>query len=273
MPALTSRDGTTIVFETIGNGPAVILVDGALCFRDYGPMRPIAEQLADQFTLYLYDRRGRGESTDTLPFSVAREIEDLDAIIAAAGGTACLLGISSGAALVLAAAASLGPGKVSRIALFEPPYMPEETIPAAAAYTRDLTTTLADGHNRDAVELFLRRVGIPPEQVQAMRHSPTWPATEELAPTLAYDDAIMGDGTVPVSLAKRVLIPTLTLAGGASPASLRYGAEELATVIPNAHMEVIEGQTHAVTGDAIAPHLVAFFSERTADVEGLTSQV
>ena len=106
-----------------------------------------------------------------------------------------------------------------------------------------------------------------------MRHSPTWPATEGLAPTLAYDDAIMGDGTVPVSLAKRVLIPTLTLAGGASPASLRYGAEELATVIPNAHMEVIEGQTHAVTGDAIAPHLVAFFSERTADVEGLTSQV
>ncbi|MEO6826649.1 MAG: alpha/beta fold hydrolase [Microbacteriaceae bacterium] len=260
MPVVTSHDGTTLAFETTGSGPAVILVDGAMCFRESGPMRPIARQLVDHFTVYLYDRRGRGESGDTVPFAIDREIEDLDAIITATGGAACVLGISSGAALVLAAAARLGSERIDRIALFEPPYLSADGLSAAAAYTKELTTALAEGRNADAVGLFLQRVGVPPEGIQAMRNAPTWKAMEALAPTLAYDNALMGDGTVPVSLAKQVEVPTLTLVGGASPAFLRYGGAEVAKAIPGARVEVIEGQTHAVAADAIASHLIPFFS-------------
>lgn len=265
MPALTSRDGTTIGFETVGNGPAVVLVDGAMCFRDSGPMRPIAEQLAGQFTVYLYDRRGRGESSNTLPFAVDREIEDLDAVITAAGGAANVLGISSGAALVLAAAAHLGPGKLSRIALYEPPYLPEQALPAAAAYTEALTAALAESRNADAIELFLRRVGIPEEAIQGMRHSPGWSTTLALAPTLAYDDAVMGDSTVPATLAQRVQVPALALVGGASPAILQYGGMEVAKAIPGARGEVLHGQTHDIGSDALASRLIPFFSAAATD--------
>lgn len=263
MSTLTSPDGTTIAYETIGSGPAVILVDGALCFRDAGPMRAIAEALAPHFSVTLYDRRGRGASTDETARDgetdpVAREIEDLDALVEAAGGSAVALGISSGAALLLRAADRLD--RLTRIALYEPPFMPEPAIPAAAQYTAELTALLSEGRPEDAVYLFLARVGVPEAGVQGMHRSPTWPATVALAPTLAYDDAALGDSRVPVDLAGRIRIPLLGLAGGATPPFLRHGAEGGAAAAPAGRFELVEGQTHDIAADALEPHLRAFFT-------------
>jgi pimeloyl-ACP methyl ester carboxylesterase len=260
MPHLSSLDGTSIAYETVGSGPAVILVDGAMCFRDAGPMRPIAEALAPHFTVYLYDRRGRGASGDTLPFAVDREIEDLDALITQAGGSAAAFGISSGAALVLRAAASLGPQRLSHIALYEPPYLPDPALPAAARYTSELAEVLGDGRRADAIALFMRRVGVPEQAIEGMRHSPGWRATEALAPTLAYDDAAMGDSRIPAELAQGIRVPTVTLAGGASPEFLRFGAHGVAAAVPGARFDVVEGQTHDISAEAVAPHLTAFFA-------------
>ena len=270
MSTLTSPDGTTIAYETIGSGPAVILVDGALCFRDAGPMRPIAEALAPHFSVTLYDRRGRGASTDETARDgqtdpVAREIEDLDALVEAAGGSAVALGISSGAALLLRAADRLNPDRLgsdrlTRIALYEPPFMPEPAIPAAAQYTAELTARLAEGQREDAVDLFLARVGVPEAGLKGMHRSPTWPTTVALAPTLAYDDAALGDSRVPVGLAERIRIPLLGLAGGATPPFLRHGAEGVAAAAPAGRFELVEGQTHDIAAAALEPHLRAFFT-------------
>ncbi|MFF1878951.1 alpha/beta fold hydrolase [Leifsonia sp. NPDC058230] len=262
MSTLVSPDGTTIAFETVGDGPALILVDGASCYRDAGPMRSIADALSVTFEVVLYDRRGRGASGDTLPFAVQREIEDLGALIDQVGGAARLFGISSGAALVLAAAEALGAQKVTGIALFEPPFMPPPALPAAAVYTRELQAALAAGDRAAAVELFLARVGLPPQAIEGMRHSPAWPGMESIAPTLAYDDAAMGDSAVPVERAKRIRVPALALVGGASPDFLRYGAEEVAAALPSAEVVVLEGQTHDVAAEAVAPALVDFFTAR-----------
>lgn len=260
MPQVTSQDNTSISYETVGSGPAVILVDGAMCFRDAGPMRNIANELAADFKVYLYDRRGRGQSGDTLPFAVEREIEDLDALVTQAGGTAAAFGISSGAALVLRAAAALGPHRLSRIALYEPPYMPGPAPPAAEQYTNELAAVLADGRRADAIALFMRRVGVPEAAIEGMKDSPNWAATEALAPTLAYDDAAMGDSRVPVAVAERIEVPTLTLAGAESPEFLRYGAEGVAAAAPGARFETVEGQTHDISAEAVAPHLSQFFA-------------
>jgi len=267
MSTLISADGTTIAYETIGTGPAVILVDGALCFRDAGPTRSIAEALAPRFSVTLYDRRGRGASTDqthslggTSTDPVDREIEDLDALIGAIGGSAVALGISSGAALVVRAADRLGADRLTRIALYEPPYLPEPAIAAAAQYTAELTALLADGHPEDAVDLFLARVGVPEAGVQSMHQSPTWPATVALAPTLAYDDAALGDSRVPADVAARISVPILGIAGGLTPPFLRHGAEGVASAAPAGRFELLEGQTHDVAADALEPILRTFFA-------------
>lgn len=262
MPTLTSEDGTNIAWEKVGNGPPVVLVDGATCFRDSGPMRPIAGQLAHQFSVYLYDRRGRGASGDAAAFAVEREIEDIHGLIMAAGGSASVFGISSGAALVLRAAEKLGPAVVSRLALYEPPFAPEDEAGAADDYTSALTAALSSGDRGAAVEAFLRRVGMPPEAIAGMRQAPMWSGMEAIAPTLAYDNAAMGDSCVPADLAARVRVPSLCMAGGASPESLQYGARALAELIPNAAMEVLENQTHDVSAEVIGPVLARFFSRQ-----------
>jgi len=265
MPTVTSADGTVVAYETLGDGPAVVLVDGALCFRDAGPMRPIAEALAPWFTVYLYDRRGRGESGDQTPAgaapaeALAREIEDLDALVSAAGGSVAAFGVSSGAALALRAAERLGARRISRVALFEPPFMPEGAIPAAATYTAELTDALGAGRRDDALALFFRRVGVPDGAVEGMKHSPTWPATVALAHSLAYDDAALGDSRVPRELAAALSVPVLTLAGGASPDFLRYGAEGVAEAAADGTFMVLENQTHDADPAAIAPALVEFY--------------
>ncbi|MGN6428173.1 MAG: alpha/beta fold hydrolase [Leifsonia sp.] len=260
MTSLTSPDGTAIAYEILGpqDAPAIVLVDGAMCFRDAGPMRPIAEALSSEARVVLYDRRGRGASTDTAPFAVDREVEDIAALVEAAGGRATLFGMSSGGALALAAATALGPERVAKIAVYEPPFMPEPAIPAAAAYTAALSAALAEGDRATAVELFLRRVGVPDAGIEGMRRSPGWEQSLAIAPTLGYDDAALGDSRVPVERAGALAVPLLALAGGASPEFLRFGAERLAEAAPDGHYALVDGQTHDVQAAPLAVHLLEF---------------
>ncbi|MBA3825079.1 MAG: alpha/beta fold hydrolase, partial [Ktedonobacterales bacterium] len=185
MGTVISADGTRIAFDQAGQGAPLILVDGALCHRAGGPMPGLAPLLAQHFTVFTYDRRGRNESGDTVPYAVEREVEDLVALITEAGGSAGVYAISSGAALALEAAAS---GlNITKLALYEPPFnMDPAARPAAVHYSQQLRPLLAEGRRGDAVALFMTRVGMPAEAADGMRQSPMWPALEAVAPTLAY---------------------------------------------------------------------------------------
>jgi pimeloyl-ACP methyl ester carboxylesterase len=253
MQTVTSADGTTIAFTRAGTGPALVLVDGAMCYRGMGPL---SERLTDHFTVYTYDRRGRGESGDTLPLAVEREIEDLEALVAHAGGSAYAYGMSSGGALILRSAAAGVPWL--GLALYEPPFTgPKQD------YTRELAQRLAAGRRGDAVELFMTLVGTPAEAIAGMRGAPVWPIFEAIAPTLAYDDAVLGDGSVPRDEAAIVKVPAILIDGDASPSTLRDAAAAVADAIPQARRVTLAGQTHDVSPDALAPVLIQFFS--TAD--------
>jgi pimeloyl-ACP methyl ester carboxylesterase len=253
MPVVTSADGTTIAYEHSGSGPALILVDGALCYRGAGPMRPLAALLQDDFTVYTYDRRGRGESSDTPPYAVAREVEDLQALIAQAGGEAYVYAMSSGGALALAAAPS-----IAKLALYEPPFMAEiEDGTRIKEYTERLGELLGAGRRGDAVALFMTNVGIPEQVVAGIRAQRGWAALEAIAPTLAYDDQLLGGGSVPRDV--RIAVPALVLTGGASPQSLQLAAKATADAFPTAEFRTLDGQTHDVAPDALAPALVEFF--------------
>ncbi|MEV7179672.1 alpha/beta hydrolase [Kitasatospora sp. NPDC093679] len=255
MPVLTSTDGTRIAYEYGGAGPALVLVDGALCHRS---ARPLAALLERDFTVYAYDRRGRGDSGDTPPYAVDREVEDLRAVVAAAGGRAAVHGTSSGAALVLRSAAA-EPG-ITRISLYEPPFVAEAGLAAEAKeYSARLHELLAAGRRGDAVALFMTHAGVPAQAVAGMRTQPHWPAFEAIAPTLGYDDAVLADGSVPRDLARRVGVPALVLAGGASPPVLQEAARAAAEALPGAVHRVLEGQTHDVAAEALAPVLAGFF--------------
>ncbi|HEX6497801.1 MAG TPA: alpha/beta hydrolase [Micromonosporaceae bacterium] len=259
MSTVTSRDGTLIGFDRIGDGPALVLVDGAMCYRASGPLVPLAHVLASRFTVYTYDRRGRGESGDTPPYAVTREVEDLDAIIAEAGGSAYVFGMSSGAALAIEAAASGSP--ITKLALYEPPYRTSDADPRRQReYTEKLGSTLAEGRRGDAVELFMRMVGMPAETVAGMRGSPAWPVFEAIAPTLAYDDALLGDGSVPRDRTAKVTVPTLVVAGGSSPAFLRDAARATAEVIPGAELRTLDGQTHMLDPEVVGAVLTEFLA-------------
>ncbi len=260
MPTVTSPDGTTIAFDRTGGGPAIILVDGAMCYRGAGPMRSLAALLQDAFTVYTYDRRGRGESSDTQPYAVAREVEDLQSLTALAGGQAAVYGISSGAALALASAAAAGPA-ITRLALYEPPFMAEvEDGSRIKEYTERLREHLDAGRKGDAVALFMTYVGMPPPAVAGMRARPGWELLEAIAPTLAYDDEVLAGGRVPRNLTPTISVPALVLAGGGSPPGLLQAAKATAEALPTADYRILAGQTHDVAPDALAPVLAEFFS-------------
>ena len=259
MPTVTSRDGTQIAYDRSGEGPAVILVDGALGSQNFGSMRPLVAVLAPHFTIVTYDRRGRGDSGDTLPFALEREVEDIDALISEAGGSAYLYGISSGACLAFEASRLLRT-RVTKLALYEPPYNDDpESIQRFMEYRRRLGEVLPQGRRGDAVELFMRLVGASDEGVAQMRQSPLWPIFEAVAPTLPYDAAAMGDSSVPTERAASVTIPTLVLDGGASFPFMHATAVALAGALPNGQQRTLEGQTHDVAPEVLAPVLVGFF--------------
>ncbi len=253
-----SRDGTPLAYESTGRGPAVILVSGAMSTG--GTVAPLAVPLSDRFTVLVYDRRGRGESGDTAPYAVEREVEDLAALIDAAGSEACLYGISSGGALVLRAAASGLP--VRRVAVYETPFADfvKDGAKERAEYTENLTAALAQGQRGDAVELFLRLVDMPDEMIQGARQSPMWPGMEAVAPSLAYDNAVLGDGLVPRDLLASVTVPVLAVAGGASPEWLQEATRAVAEAVPTGSYRSLEGQTHMVDPNALAPVLADYFT-------------
>lgn len=261
MRYVTSRDGTTIAYDKTGEGPAVLLVDGAMGHRANFGSRPLAAELAQTFTVHTYDRRGRGESTDTQPYGVEREIEDIEALIDEAGGSACIYGISSGAVLALRAASALGAGKVVKLALYEPPFGSDDDRAKQefAEYTREMAALLDAGKRGDAVALFVADM-VPAEMLEEMRQSPEWPIMEAVAPTLAYDNAVMGDGSVPVDEARAATMPALVLVGGASPDFKHEAVEALVRAMPHAKRRTLEDQTSMPPNpEGLAPVLVTFF--------------
>lgn len=259
MSEVVSRDGTRIGYDRHGSGPPVVLVDGATGYRAFNVDGPIADQLESQFTVYVYDRRGRGESGDTAPYAVEREIDDLAALIDEAGGSACVYGVSSGAALVLEAAAAGLP--ITKMALYEPVYTSEVAGPQPAEdYGRRLHEHLAAGRRGDAAEEFMRYAGADDAMVAGARASSVWPLMEGIAPTLAYDHACLNGAFVPRERAAKVTAPALVMAGGDSPELLRRPAEVVAGAMPNAEHRVLDGQTHMVAPEVIGAALREFFA-------------
>ncbi len=261
MKKVQSVDGTTIAYDQIGTGPAVILVDGALGYRAFGYMTQLANELSPHFTVISYDRRGRGESTDTQPFALEREIEDIEALIDEVGGEAFLYGISSGAALALEATIKLG-HKVKKLALYEAPYDSDDARKVAfRTYRRQLEEVLAAGRPGDALGLFMLFVGMPPEHLEGARRQPMWPMWEAVANTLPYDAAAMGDdGSVPTEKAVGVTVPTLVMDGSASFPFMHTTAVALAKALPNGEHRTLEGRTHEVEAHVLTPVLVEYFN-------------
>lgn len=263
MKQVISKDGTAIAFDRSGKGPAIILVGGAFQHRAIDPRTAqLAALLAQHFTVFHYDRRGRGDSSDTQPYAVEREVEDLDALITEAGGSAFVFGMSSGAALAIEAAA--GSLAITKLAFYEPPFNAGDATGRQASenYTRQLTALLTEGRRGDAVALAMTTWGAPAEAIAGMRQTPVWSLFESVAPTLAYDNAIMGDGSVPAERLASITVPTLVIDGGASPAFMHNAAQVVAHALPNAKLRTLEGQTHDVAPEALAPVLVEFFTEK-----------
>ena len=263
---ITSADGTRIAYETTGSGPALILVDGALCSRDFGPARKLAARLAGQFTVTIYDRRGRGESGPGTPWALEREVEDLAALIEAAGGEAGVFGISSGAALALEAADRL-PG-ITALAVYEPPFAVD---PSGNVLPDGFIERVEAADRPQALKLFMRMVGTPRIFTAIMPLTPMWKKLKAVAHTLPYDLRILGDDAsgrpLPADRWARISAPTLAMAGGKSPQWMRDGAHAVAGVAGGAY-RTLPGQTHMVKPQALAPELIEFFAQpvmRTAD--------
>ncbi|MFB7503791.1 alpha/beta fold hydrolase [Streptomyces broussonetiae] len=256
----TSRDGTALAYAMTGRGPTVILVCGAMSTG--GTMAPLAERLAERCTAVVYDRRGRGASGDTAPYAVAREVEDLATLLDAVGGDAAVFGVSSGGALVLEAVASGLP--VRRAAVYEVPYADalEGGAEREAVYKERLTEALSAGRRGDAVELFLRLTGLGEEVIRGARQSPMWAGMEAVAPSLAHDDTVMGDGLLPRDRLTTISVPVLSVAGGASPRWMRDAARAVADFVPEGTYRVLEGQTHMVEPEVLGPVLADYFTAR-----------
>ncbi|MGH7726129.1 MAG: alpha/beta fold hydrolase [Candidatus Eiseniibacteriota bacterium] len=259
MTQVRSKDGTAIAYERSGSGPALILVDGALCSRAFGPSPKLAPRLAPHFTVYAYDRRGRGESGDTQPYARVREVEDLAALIETAGGCAFLLGLSSGGALALEAAASGLP--VAKVVAYEPPYVDVAGNGGGESHEIELKRLLAAGKRGDAVKYFMRdMVGAPAPVVVLMRLMPwVWRKLVAVAHTLPYDAAVMTEFRVPRARLASIRIPTLAMNGSKTDARLKEAARAVAEAIPTAVHRTLDGQTHAVDPAVLAPAVVEFF--------------
>jgi pimeloyl-ACP methyl ester carboxylesterase len=255
MERVTSKEGTTIAFDRLGSGPPVVLVCGGSVDRTADAA--IAQELASDFTVFNYDRRGRGDSGDTLPYAIDREVEDIEAVIEAAGGSAFLWGSSSGAVLALIAAESV---PVTKLALWEPPFIPDDLPRPPEDQVSQYETMVAEGRRGDAVEYFMTKIiGMPAEVVAGARTQPWWAATEALAHTLAYDARIMGDYSIPKDRAASVKVPTMVIAGGADFPWMRQTAETLAAALPDGQVRILVGQGHDVDPGVLAPVLREFF--------------
>jgi pimeloyl-ACP methyl ester carboxylesterase len=265
MSRVTSKDGTSIAYDRQGAGAAVVLVGGGL--DDGSENAPLVPELAERFTAYNYARRGRGDSGDTPPYVLEREIEDLEALIAEAGGSAHVFGVSTGGALALEAAAA--GASIDRLAVYEVPYnMADDWPPRWRTYVEELAVVLAEGRRGDALELFMRLTGSSDEGIAGVRSSPYWPGMEALAHTLAYDAACLHDGQPPAArlaeMTQRTLV--LTGAGAAQPGAADWvraldpAADAIAATVPAAARQTIEGQGHVADPKALVPVLERFFA-------------
>jgi pimeloyl-ACP methyl ester carboxylesterase len=259
--SVRSSDGTAIAYDRSGVGRPLMLVGGAM--SDRSAAASVAALLAERFTVFAVDRRGRGDSGDTPPYEVAREIEDLGALIEEAGGSAFVFGHSSGAVLALEAAAhGLA---IERLALYEPPLLVDDTRPPLPdEYVEHLDELVAAGRRDDAVEYFLTiGVLVPAEVVAGMRDEPMWPALEAVAHTISYDGRIveqmMRGGPLPAERWASATMPTLVLDGGESPPWIRNAARTLADVLPEARYQTLEGQDHGPADEVLVPALESFF--------------
>jgi pimeloyl-ACP methyl ester carboxylesterase len=264
---LTSADGTTIGYSVTGSGPALVSVDGAFCSREFGSGGKIAAELARDFTVYTYDRRGRGASGDTRPWSVEREVEDLAAVIEAAGGRASLLGCSSGGALAMEAAARLD--SVEQVAVYEVPFVLDpagNVLPDG--FIEQIEAHVAHGRPGDAARQFMLHVGTPRPAVAVMRRLPLWKKLEAVAHTLPYDLKTLGDTQhgAPLSAERfaGLTVPVLVMDGGKSPEWMRFSARAIAETLPNAVHRSLPGQTHMVKPKALAPVVAEFLKAATA---------
>ena len=258
METVRSADGTAIAYDQAGHGALLIIVDGAMTTRT--SKSQLADLLAAHFTVLSYDRRGRGDSGDTLPYAVEREIEDIEALVDQVGPSAYLYGHSSGGCLAMDAALRLGPN-VGKLAIYEAPYNDDPAHRQVwAEYLEQLAAALADNRRGDAAALFMRLVGMPAGQVDAMRQTPFWAGMEAVAPTLAYDHAgVMGpDPSVPVERAAQVDVPALVVYGTASPLFMAETATTLSKAIPHAELRALDDQDHNVDPAVLAPVLTAF---------------
>ena len=264
--SVTSADGTVIAFTATGTGPALVLVDGATGYRQINPTgQAVADALADRYTVYTYDRRGRGESGDGgAADPVQAEVNDIAALIEHAGGQASLLGFSSGGVLVLEAA--LSGLRVAGLALYEPPFIvTDDRPPVGSDYREQLQKAVAEGRPGDAVaRFFTEAVGLPPGIVESMRAEPFWSGIEQLAPTLAYDAAVMGQTMLgdPAALQRysAVTAPVLVMHGGKSDAWMAAGATAVADVLPDARHETLPGQDHDVSAAILVPVVAEWLS-------------
>lgn len=257
MNQVTSKDGTAIALDRMGDGRPLILVCGGSVDRMSNAR--LAQELAASFTVFNYDRRGRGDSGDTQPYSIDREVEDIEAVIEEAGGSAGVWGSSSGGVLGMIAAGAGLP--ITKLALWEPPFVPEGGPRPPEDQVQQYEQMIAEGRRGDAVEYFMSRVvRMPPEFVAGAREQPWWAATEALAHTLAYDARIMGDSRLPLDLAASIKVPTLVIAGGADMPWMRDTASALADALPQGAVGFLDGQGHDVDPTVLAPALKDFFA-------------
>lgn len=254
---LKSADGTAIAFDRYGTGPAIVLVQGAFADRRDPMMTAVATALARWFTVYNYDRRGRGDSGDTFPYSVEREIEDLAAVIEAAGGSAMVFGGSSGAALALEAAA-VSPA-ISKVVVWEPPYHVDDSAPPLPSdFAAQLGALIDAGRPGEVVERFMLAADVPREAVAAMRAMPEWPQAEAGARTLVYEAAVLGS-SLPEERLATIRQPTLVLNGADSPRWMANAGLAVVEFVPGAVRRVLEDQAHNVAPEALVPELLEFF--------------
>lgn len=259
MKKVKSKDGTPIAYEQSGSGPAVILVDGALCSRALGPMAALVPLLTRTFTVFTYDRRGRNESGDSKPYSPQREVEDLEAIITAASGSAMVFGMSSGAALaILAASKGL---KISKLALYEPPFQVDTSAKnVTPGHLQAIQRFIEADQRSEAVRYFqVEAVGIPKFVPWILRLTPLWKKLKAAAPTLVYDFTLLGDGLVPVDAIARITIPVAVYYGKKSPRFLTESSQAVAQALRHGKEIPLAGENHNLSAKAVAPALEAFF--------------
>jgi len=262
MDQTTSKDGTTIAFDRVGQGQPLILALGA--FNDRTTGAPLAAWLAPHFSVFSYDRRGRGKSGDRPPYALEREVEDLAAVLTAADGSATVFGYSSETVLALHAAAHDLP--ITKLALYElPPARPPE-------HPMELAALIAAGRRGDAVEYFQRQVvGIPEAIVAQFRHAPFRPALEAMAHTTVYDATLVAYGTSLAALSAKLLTPTLVVAGEQSPPIMRETAEQLAKMLPNARALTLPDATHDINPALLSGALSEFLSHGSASSKATSS--